>query len=287
MFKILFHRQVEEVVVLQVQLGQLDLLDRPQGPAGPIPPVIPIANGGTNSVIGLSNGRIMVSNDGSIVEGSVLSANLSGTNTGDVTLTAVGAAPNANGASLSGQALTLQPADQTNPGIVTALAQTIGGLKTFTSAPRINLANNQLTLGTTNTVTINSVAPAAARTYTIPDTAANSSFVMTDSAQTLNGIKTFSSAPRVNLATNQLTLGTTQTVTINAAAPAAARVYTIPDPGANSQFVMSESAQTINGAKTLTAATVIQNSLAIGTTTTTPGLTLNNITVSYVPTQLS
>jgi trimeric autotransporter adhesin len=61
-------------------------------------------------------------------------ASLSGTNTGDVTLTAVGATPNANGASLSGQALTLQPADSTNPGVLTTGAQTIAGSKTFTSA---------------------------------------------------------------------------------------------------------------------------------------------------------
>ena len=43
-----------------------------------------------------------------------------GTNTGDVTLTAVGSTPNANGASLSGQALTLQPANANFPGVMTA-----------------------------------------------------------------------------------------------------------------------------------------------------------------------
>lgn len=57
--------------------------------------------------------------------------NLSGTNSGDVTLTAVGSSPNANAASLSTQALTLQPADGTNPGVVTATTQTFGGAKTF------------------------------------------------------------------------------------------------------------------------------------------------------------
>lgn len=54
--------------------------------------------------------------------------------TADVTLTAVGASPNANGASLSGQALTLQPANGSNPGVLTAIAQTIGGDKTLTGA---------------------------------------------------------------------------------------------------------------------------------------------------------
>jgi len=75
------------------------------------------------------------------------SGSSSGTNTGDVTLTAVGSSPNANAASLSGQALTLQPADGTNPGVLTAIAQTIGGIKTFTSD--IDMDGNQVTdLGT-------------------------------------------------------------------------------------------------------------------------------------------
>lgn len=52
--------------------------------------------------------------------GNITGANLSGTNTGNVTLTAVGAVPNANGASLSGQALTLQPANTSFPGVLTA-----------------------------------------------------------------------------------------------------------------------------------------------------------------------
>lgn len=63
--------------------------------------------------------------------GTVLGSNLSGTNTGDVTLGAIGATPSANGASLSGQILTLQPADATYGGVVTAIAQTFAGAKTF------------------------------------------------------------------------------------------------------------------------------------------------------------
>lgn len=57
--------------------------------------------------------------------------NLSGTNTGDITLDAVGSTPSANGASLSGQVLTLQPASATLPGVITAGTQTFGGTKTF------------------------------------------------------------------------------------------------------------------------------------------------------------
>lgn len=66
--------------------------------------------------------------------GTIEASNLSGVNTGDVGLGAVGSSPNANGASLSGQTLTLQPADATNPGVLSAGAQTIGGDKTFSGA---------------------------------------------------------------------------------------------------------------------------------------------------------
>lgn len=66
---------------------------------------------------------------------SIFAANLSGTNTGNVTLAAVGSSPSANAASLSGQVLTLQPADATHPGVVSLGAQTLGsGTKTMDAA---------------------------------------------------------------------------------------------------------------------------------------------------------
>lgn len=84
-----------------------------------------------------------------IAADATISGTSSGTNTGDVTLTAVGASPNANAASLSGQALTLQPADGTNPGVLTAGAQTIGGAKTFSSTVTVaNLIDSGLTADT-------------------------------------------------------------------------------------------------------------------------------------------
>ncbi|MBL0233245.1 MAG: hypothetical protein IPQ08_06230 [Chitinophagaceae bacterium] len=60
-------------------------------------------------------------------------ADIAGTNSGDVSLNAVGSTPSASGASLSGQSLTLQPADSSNPGLMTAIAQSFSGLKTFLS----------------------------------------------------------------------------------------------------------------------------------------------------------
>lgn len=63
---------------------------------------------------------------------TVNGATISGNNSGDVTLAVVGATPNPNAATLTGQVLSLQPANGTNPGVVTTLAQTFAGNKTFT-----------------------------------------------------------------------------------------------------------------------------------------------------------
>lgn len=63
--------------------------------------------------------------------GNISAANLSGINSGDLTLANIGSSPSADGASLSGQELTLQPANGTFGGVLTAIAQTIAGLKTF------------------------------------------------------------------------------------------------------------------------------------------------------------
>lgn len=55
--------------------------------------------------------------------------------TGALALGAFGSSPNSSGATLATGTLTLQPADGTNPGGVTAGSQTFGGVKTFTLAP--------------------------------------------------------------------------------------------------------------------------------------------------------
>lgn len=63
--------------------------------------------------------------------GNITANNLSGSNTGNVTIGAFGGSPTANGLSLAGQVITQQPADGTRPGALTAGDQTIGGVKTF------------------------------------------------------------------------------------------------------------------------------------------------------------
>lgn len=51
------------------------------------------------------------------------------------TMAAVGAVPNADGASISGSTLTLQPASASFPGLLTTGTQTIAGAKTFSTSP--------------------------------------------------------------------------------------------------------------------------------------------------------
>lgn len=61
----------------------------------------------------------------------------------------------------------------------------------------------------------------------------------------------------IKATTNQIILGTTNTTTINATAPAASRVYTIPDAGGSASFVLTTSTdgQTIAGTITLSETT--------------------------------
>lgn len=50
-------------------------------------------------------------------------------------IAAVGSTPSANGGSVQGNILTLQPASATLPGVVTADTQSLGGAKTFVATP--------------------------------------------------------------------------------------------------------------------------------------------------------
>ncbi|MHA8096952.1 beta strand repeat-containing protein [Aquirufa antheringensis] len=71
---------------------------------------------------------------------------------GVTTMTAISATSNANGATISGTALTLTPADATNGGVVTTSAQTFAGAKTFSNTATFNtdITINGLTLGKGN-----------------------------------------------------------------------------------------------------------------------------------------
>ena len=137
---------------------------------------------------------------------------------------------------------------------------------TFTSET-LTATTNQLILGTTNTTTINSVAPASSRTYSIPDAGTNSSFVMTNGTQTINGSKTFSSAVIINPVTNQVVLGTTNTTTITAPAPASSITLTLPNSASDTIMARNTGDTMTNKTITDTTNNVAAKSLFSASTT--------------------
>lgn len=203
----------------------------------------------------------------------------------------------AGGAGTTGTIKTVQTADRvyTVPEVgadanfvMTEGAQTINGAKTFST----NISTAQLNaIGATNQIVFDPVAgnkvtltvpvPAANTTVTLPDPGvAAASIVLTESAQTINGALTLTSALNVTPTTNQVVLGVTNTTTLNAVAPAASRVYTIPDSGADATFVMTEGAQTVNGAKTFSNLTVTAFSTdTVSEKTANAGVTIDGLRI--------
>lgn len=101
----------------------------------------------------VQNSLVTIDDSGNITANN-FSGTTTGTNTGDVTLAAVGSSPNANAASLSGQVLNLQPADGTNPGVLTTGTQTIAGTKTFSSTITGTTSGNTTITATNHGVVI-------------------------------------------------------------------------------------------------------------------------------------
>lgn len=94
-----------------------------------------------------------------IANGNIAAQNVtgttSGTNTGDVTISAPSAS-SATGATLTGQQLSLTPADANNPGILTTGAQTLAGNKTFTGGIGVTsgLAADSLNIGNIKSIAV-------------------------------------------------------------------------------------------------------------------------------------
>jgi hypothetical protein len=64
------------------------------------------------------------------------------------TMAAIGSTPNANGASIASNTLTLQPANASFGGVITTSAQSFAGVKTFTN--NVELSNDLIVSGTTS-----------------------------------------------------------------------------------------------------------------------------------------
>ncbi len=137
------------------------------------------------------------------------------------------------------------------PGNSTAFTFTVHGLSTPAGAaatPALDLAGEHTGLYLPSTG-VASLALAGVQAYTWSASAAtpagdNTQNLGSGSAhwQTL-----FLGTQLINAATtNQILLGTTHTITITAPAPAASRVYTVPDAGGAANFLLSGWAQIVN-----------------------------------------
>lgn len=140
--------------------------------------------------------------------------------------------------------------------VVTTGDQEIEGTKTFSSAILLTAdgtpGNPQIEIqpgAGGNSFFITSINPGNPMTeIEIPDPGiqTGTQFVLSQGNQGINGIKSFSQAintPSINVqnTSNQIVLGTTNTITINANAPSVSRNYTIPDVGGNSSFILNNS----------------------------------------------
>lgn len=92
-------------------------------------------------------------------------------------------------------------------------------------------------------------------------------------AGSILGAKTFDTASRWSVATNQQVFGVTNTITDNYNAPSANRVYTIPDVGADAAYVLTAGNQTIGGTKTFSS--TISGSISGNAGTVTNGAYVN------------
>lgn len=150
---------------------------------------------------------------------------------------------------------------------------TWSGIQTF------NAGSFKLKGGGAGVVTVQYATSATNRTYTIPDSGADTSFVMLAGAQSVSGAKTF--------AASTLLLGGAGAgvATLTNANTATSRTITIPDPGAAGIIITDAGAQNITGAKTITGSGQINggtvaNGIVLGTsapsTTTNATSVLNN-----------
>jgi hypothetical protein len=131
-----------------------------------------------------------------VSSGTVTGSNLSGNNSGDITLVAVGASPNVNAASLVGQQLQLQPADATHPGLVSNNFQYFSGIKQFYN--NVVVPQLQIFSGSSPSLaTIAATPQSVDSVYTIPNVG-SSNFIMSNGTNTIAGLTTFNGGVVLN-----------------------------------------------------------------------------------------
>jgi len=213
---------------------------------------------------------------------------------------------------LSTRTLTLQTLNVTNVNVSNTLTttntQTVSNVHNLTVSNTLEVDGQLIFTSPSNQIVFENLKTKASitlecqpssvlpLTYMVPDVGVNSSFVMADGNQTINGVKTFMSTPvfpagfSPSLATITLTSPMNQ-ITLNNGAgniiltgpnTGTNWTYTIPDTGTNSHFVMTDSDQTITGSMTFTAGQNI-SSIRLTGNSLTFGATANAITIMAAP----
>jgi predicted ribosome-associated RNA-binding protein Tma20 len=173
-----------------------------------------------------------------------------------VTIGAVASGSNVNGASIivdsTSRQIVLHPADATNPGIVTAGAQTFGGNKTFNNNATVN---GTLTV---NTVATNSTADSVlVITNGLVQKRQVSAAAFGNAIRNINGNRDTAQAFAFKNTGTDLSVSTNNVDSV---------FLNVPDAAANARGVVSTASQSFAGTKTFKDSVVANKAMLIGTT---------------------
>ncbi len=212
---------------------------------------------------------------------------------GVTTMAAVGAVPNADGASISGVTLTLQPADLTHPGVVAAGAQTFAGPLTVASfigaltgnadtATSATTATNAVNVGITNDTTTNATMYplwATANTGNLPVKVSSTKLSFNPSTGTLTS--TAFSGPLTGAVTGNAdtaTAATNTAITDDTATNATMYPTWVTTTTGNLPQKVSSTKLTFNPSTANLTTTTFTGALAGNATTATSSTTATNAT---------
>ena len=176
-----------------------------------------------------------------------------------VTIGAVSATPNANGASIvvdsTSRTIILHAADATNPGIVTAGAQTFGGDKTFAGN---TTANGTLTLN--NVATNNTVDSVLVINNGVVEKRQVSAAAFGNAIRSINGNSDTAQIFTFN------NFGTDLSITNSSSGGTDSIYLNVPDAGTGARGVVTTTTQTFAGTKNFQDSVTAATSILVGTT---------------------
>lgn len=210
--------------------------------------------------------------------GTIVASNLSGTNHGDFTTSAVTAFSNPTGLiltlgnSTTPQNIALAEADATNPGALSAGTQTIGGNKTFagtiaasnlSGTNRGDLTTANIGTSAPNATGMNMTSGSPSTPQSLALEAATASFggVLTAGAQTIGGAKTFNTAPILSSLTASTVLVLDASKNIASSAITSTALATLSQTANQVLIANGASGITSSSALTVSSGTVL-NTLA-------------------------